>query len=201
MAGKIIVFEGPEGCGKTTQAKKTLDFIKKKKKKVVLLREPGGVKISEAIRSIILDVKNRKMSPKTELFLYEAARAQVVSEKISGYLRKGCIVILDRYYLATTVYQGYGRGLDRKMIAAMNFFATEGARPSLTIIYDVSPAEAAKRMKKRGKKDRIELERGGFHKRVRDGYLKESKSPGRVLIKTDGLGPEEVFEHTVKVLS
>ncbi|HRU39618.1 MAG TPA: dTMP kinase, partial [Candidatus Goldiibacteriota bacterium] len=127
MAGKIIVFEGPEGCGKTTQAKKALEFIRKKTKKAVLLREPGGVEISEKIRDIILDVKNSRMSPKTELFLYEAARSQVVAEKILPYIKKGFIVLLDRYYLATTVYQGYGRGMDRQFIAAMNFFATEGA--------------------------------------------------------------------------
>ncbi|MCX8093377.1 MAG: dTMP kinase [Candidatus Goldbacteria bacterium] len=200
MKGKLIVFEGPEGCGKTTKAKMVYNFFKKKNKKVVLLREPGGIKISEQIRKIILNPKNKNMCALTELLLYEAARAQLVCEKIKPLLKKGYIVLMDRFYLATTVYQGYGRGISKKIIDYLNNLVTQNIKPDLTIIYDVSRKEALKRLSEREKKDRIEQESSSFHNKIRRGYLKEGKLINAVIIKTDGKSASEVFDITKKVL-
>jgi dTMP kinase len=201
MAGKLIVFEGPEGCGKSTQAQKVLEFIRKNGKKVVLLREPGGTAISEKIRGIILDPSHSAMTAKAELLLYEAARAQIVEEKIKMFLDKGYIVILDRFFLATIVYQGYGRGIDKKLINLLNTFAADGLSPDATIVYDVTPSDAERRIKERGKKDRLENETRAFHSRVRAGYLKEAKKLKKcTIIMTDGKTPDAVYEETLKKL-
>jgi dTMP kinase len=201
MAGKLVVFEGPEGCGKTTQAQKMLEFIRGKGRKVVLLREPGGTAISEKIRGIILDPGHSAMAAKAELFLYEAARAQIVEEKIKMFLDKGTIVLLDRFFLATIVYQGYGRGIDKKMINMLNTFAADGLNPDITIVYDVTPKEADRRIALRGKKDRMEREKQKFHGRVRSGYLKEAgKMKKCAIITTDGKSIDMVFDETVKKL-
>lgn len=201
MAGKLIVFEGPEGCGKSTQAQKVLEFMRQNGKKVVLLREPGGTAISEKIRGIILDPKHSAMTAKAELLLYEAARAQIVEEKIKMFMDKGYTIILDRFFLATIVYQGYGRGIDKKIISLLNTFAADGLYPDATVVYDVTPAEAERRITQRGKKDRLEKENRGFHDRVRKGYLKEANKIKKcVIISTDGKTPEAVFKETLKAL-
>ena len=200
MKGKLIVFEGPEGCGKTTKAKMVFYYLKRKHKKVALLREPGGIKISEQIRKIILNPRNKKMNALTELLLYETARAQLIYEKIIPLLKKGFIVLMDRFYLATTIYQGYGRGINKKIINYLNNLVTGGLKPDITIIYDVSRKEALKRMKIRGKKDRMELENNSFHNKIRRGYLKEGKLIKAKIIKTDGKNADAVFEETKKIL-
>jgi len=201
LPGKIVVFEGPEGSGKSTQAKKALNYLRKKGKKAVLLREPGGTRISEKIRSIILDPKHREMSPETELLLYEAARAQVCREKIIPFLKKGYTVILDRFFTATNVYQGRARGLSLKMIKILNDYAVGSIKTGLVIIYDVSLKEAAKRMGAR-KKDRMENEKAAFHLKVRKGYLAEArKEKNAAVITTDGKTSAEVFKETIALLN
>lgn len=201
MKGKIVVFEGPEGCGKSTQAKRVFEHMKKLNPKTVLMREPGGTVISEKIRDIILDMKHREMSPKTELLLYIASRAQIIHERISKLLDKGCTILLDRFFLATVVYQGHARGLDIKMINALNRFVLGRVKVNLTIIYDVSMNEARKRMKKRNKRDRLDAEHAKFHLKVRAGYLKEAKRmKGCEVIRTDKKGVDEVYEETLKCL-
>lgn len=202
MKGKLIVFEGPEGSGKTTEAKMVFNFLKKQNKKVVLLREPGGIKISEQIRKIILNPENKKMYAITELLLYEAARSQLVYEKIKPLLKKGYIVLMDRFFLATTVYQGYGRGIKKEIINYINKLATQNIKPDLTIIYDVSRREAMKRIKiRKRKKDRMEMESSKFHNKIRYGYLKEGKKIKAQIIKTDGKSIEDVFNITKQILS
>lgn len=200
MKGKIIVFEGPEGSGKTTIAKMSFHFLKRKKRKVVFLREPGSIKISEQIRKIILNPHNKKMCALTELLLYEAARAQLVYEKIGPLLKKGYIVLMDRFYLATMVYQGYGRGINKKIINFLNNLVTGKIKPDLTIIFDVSRKEALHRMKIRRGMDRIEMENNGFHNKIRRGYLKEAKLVNAKIIKTDGKNADDVFKETKKIL-
>ena len=201
MRGKTVVFEGPEGCGKTTQAKKALNYMRKNRKKAVLLREPGGTRISEKIRGILLDTGSKKMFPETEMLLYEAARAQVCREKIEKYLKKGYTVLLDRFFLATVVYQGYARGIDRNLIKRLNSYTAGKVKPDLTFVYDVSAKEAAARMKKRGKKDRMEKESLKFHGKVRAGYLKEARKMKKcVIVKTDNKSAGAVFNSTAKEL-
>lgn len=196
--GRLIVFEGPEGSGKSTQLERIFKYIKAKKTYTVLLREPGGTVISEKIRSIILDKAHKNISDKTELLLYIAARAQIVEEKIKPLLEQGCTILLDRFYLATIVYQGYARGIDRRWIDELNHYALAGLKEDLTIIYDVTLQEASRRMKKRLKHDRLDDEAADFHKKVRDGYLKESKKSDTCLvISTDKKNEEAVFKETI----
>lgn len=196
--GALIVFEGPEGSGKSTQLERLIKYFKKKKAKTILLREPGGTVISEKIRSIILDRAHTNMSEKTELLLYIACRAQIIEEKINKLLEDGYTILQDRFYLATIVYQGYARGIDRKWIDELNKFALNGLKEDLTIIYDVTLAEAQKRMKKRVKKDRLDEEAAEFHKKVRDGYLKEAKKiENCIVISTDNKDEDSVFKETL----
>lgn len=201
MRGKTVVFEGPEGCGKTTQAKKALYYIRKNRKKAVLLREPGGTVISEKIRDILLSTSSKNMAPETEFLLYEAARAQVCREKIEKYLKKGYTVLLDRFFLATVVYQGYARGIEKNLIKRLNSYTAGRVKPDLTFVYDVSAKKAADRMKNRGKKDRMEKESLKFHNKVRAGYLKEARKMKKcVIINTDNNDTDGVFNSTVKEL-
>jgi len=201
MKGKLIVFEGPEGCGKSTQAEMVFDYLQNNDVKAVLLREPGGNAISEKIRSIILDPAHKAMTKKTELLLYIASRAQIIEEKLKPLLDGGTTVILDRFSLSTLVYQGYARGLDKKQIKMLNDFVAKGVKVFMTVVFDVSAAEAKKRMSKREKHDRLDAEAAAFHKKVRAGYLAEAaKNKSIYLIKTDGKSKEEIFDETIKLL-
>jgi dTMP kinase len=178
LKGRLIVFEGGEGSGKSTQLEKIYAHMKRLNNKTVLLREPGGTAISEMIREVILNPANTAMSEKTELLLYIACRAQLVEEKLIPLLKSGYTVLLDRFYLATVVYQGYARGIDRQW-----------------------PAEAAKRMKKRAKSDRLDREAAGFHKKVRNGYLTEAgRSKNCAVVSTDKKSPGQVYAETLSIL-
>jgi len=184
MRGKLITLEGIDNSGKSTQAKKIFSYLKRKDYPAILVREPGGTEISEKIRKILLSQKNHKMSPKTELLLYEAARAQLVKEVILPGLKKGKIVICDRFYDSTTAYQAYARGIDLNLIQKLNSFASSGMVPDLTIVMDLKPEAALGRAKKTKKMpDRLEREEVRFHRRVRLGYLAiAKKEPVRVKV-------------------
>jgi len=170
MKGKFITFEGSEGSGKSTQSKLLYHYLKKKGYSVIYLREPGGTKISEKIRSILLDPANKSMLPACEMLLYMAARAQVVNEIIKPALAKNKIVICDRFLDSTIAYQGYGLGIDINFIKIVGGFVADGIKPDLTIFLDLPV--------KRGLqvcgqvKDRIEQRSLEYFSRVRAGYLK-----------------------------
>jgi len=171
MKGLFITFEGIDGCGKTTQARRTYDALRKLGYLTLLTREPGGTAIAEQVRAIILDPANRAMAWKTELLLYNASRAQHVAEKIFPALARGTVVVCDRFYDATVAYQGYGRRLDRTALAALHRIATRNLVPDLTFIFDLPVAAARARMAKDRKvKDRLEREKNAFQERVRRGY-------------------------------
>ena len=181
MKGLFITFEGAEGSGKSTQIKLLEDYLKKKGKRVLVLREPGSTKFSEDLRRVLLDKKNGFLSEKTELLLYLAARAQLVKEKIIPALREKKIVLCDRFQDSTLVYQGYGLGLDRKVIELLGRFVSEGARPDLTFLLDI-PAQAGLR-RAGGASDRIQERPLAYHQRVRNGYLKlASANPKRIKV-------------------
>jgi dTMP kinase len=174
MKGRFITFEGSEGCGKSTQSKLLYAYLKRKGYKVVYLREPGGTKISEKIRKILLDAKIHSMSAKCELMLYMAARAQVVDEVIKPALSEGKIIICDRFLDSTIAYQGYGLGLDIKFIKKIGAFISEGIKPDLTIFLDLP---IRKGLSVCGRiKDRIEKRSLNYHLRVKKGYLKMASS-------------------------
>lgn len=184
MRGKLITLEGIDNSGKSTQAKKVFSYLRRKGYPVILVREPGGTEISEKIRKILLSQKNHKMSPKTELLLYEAARAQLVEEVISPALKRGKIVIGDRFYDSTTAYQAYARGIDLNLIQKLNRFAASGIVPDMTIVMDLKPEAALGRAKKLKKlPDRLEREELRFHRKVRIGYLTLARrEPGRIKV-------------------
>ncbi|UCB57117.1 MAG: dTMP kinase [Candidatus Omnitrophota bacterium] len=178
--GIFITFEGPEGSGKSTHVRLLCSELRRRGLPVVCLREPGGTKIGEKIRNILLDAKNKDMDAVCEMLLYQAARAQLVREKILSALRDKKIVILDRFLDATICYQGYGAGIDIKLIKQIGKFVTGGICPDLTILLDI---EAGKGLKRSGRRDRIEKKSLEFHRRVRKGYLKLAReNPHRIKI-------------------
>ena len=184
MKGKFITFEGSEGCGKSTQSRLLYQYLKNKGYNVVYLREPGGTKIGEKIRKILLAPKNH-ISPICETFLYMAARAQLVSEIIRPALSKRKVVICDRFLDSTVAYQGFGLGMDIKFIKYMGNFATEGINPDLTILMDL-PLKSGLAHRKYSK-DRIERRSLTYHSRVRKGYLELAHlEPKRIkVVKVD----------------
>jgi len=193
LKGTFITFEGSEGSGKSTQARMVHDYLKKEKKPVLFIREPGGVKISESIRNILLDVQNDDMTNECEMLLYMAARAQLVKEVISPALKKGKIVLCDRFLDSTVVYQGFGNGLDIDMIKKVGDLATQGITPELTFVFDI---DAEKGLSRTGKvKDRIELRSLSYHERVRKGYQQIAKQePKRIKLIKVNKGKEEIQE-------
>ena len=173
--GFFITLEGNEGCGKTTQIQLLHQFLKKKGLKVCRTREPGGTAIGDAIRSILLDAKNKKMTPIGETLLYMAARAQVAQEVIRPNLNKGLIVLCDRWLDATVAYQGYGAGVKLDWIHALGEMATGGTRPDVTLFLDLPLATGLRRAKSHKKADRMEKKELAFHRRVRAGYQTVAK--------------------------
>jgi dTMP kinase len=166
-SGIFITFEGIDGCGKSTQARKLYKYLKRQNYPVLLLREPGGTPASERIRRILLD-RRLDISPHSELLLYEAARAHLAETVIIPELKKGRFVICDRYYDSTTAYQGYGRGLDLKLIERLNRIASLDVAPDLTFIFDVDYKTSLSR--RNGRADRLEKEQQAFFNRVRRGF-------------------------------
>jgi len=185
VKGRFITFEGSEGSGKSTQARMLCKYLKELQKPFLHLREPGGVKISEAIRRILLNVNNDMMTKECETLLYMAARSQLLEEVVVPALKEGKIVLCDRYLDSTLAYQGYGNGVDLEAIRQIGRFATRSLVPDLTIVFDI---EEEKGLSRTGKtKDRIELRSLSYHSRVRKGYLQLAKEdPDRVkVIKVD----------------
>ena len=196
LTGKFITFEGAEGSGKSTQAALACRYLEEKKARVLHIREPGGVKISEAIRRILLNVKNTGMSDACEMLLYMAARSQLIEEVILPELRKGTTVLCDRYLDSTLAYQGYGNGVDLKIIKEIGTFATRDLTPDLTLLFDIDTQKGFSRMGR--EKDRIEMRALGYHTRVRKGYLQMAqKEPQRFRVIQGDKSKEEIFQ-TVK---
>lgn len=170
-SGALITFEGVDGAGKTTQLRLLAAFLRERGNAVVETREPGGTAISEKIRAILLDADHAGMVPQTELLLYAASRAQHVEEVIRPALARGEVVLSDRFFDATTAYQGYGRGFDYDDILRLNEFATGGLKPQLTFVFDLPTELIRERLASRSQeRDRLEALDLAFHERVRNGY-------------------------------
>lgn len=167
--GTFVTFEGGEGAGKGTQLHLLRSRLDQLGISHVDVREPGGTKISEHVRSLLLDPEIQNFSPRAELLLYGAARAQIVDEIIEPALASGQNVLCDRFYDSTSAYQGSARGLDRIFIATMRTYATNGLNPDLTVYLDIDPGIGLERATDQGA-DRIEQESIEFHRRVRKGY-------------------------------
>lgn len=182
MKGVFITFEGPESCGKSTQARMLYEYLRRKGCGVVFLREPGGTAVSEKIRRILLDRKNTSIAAVTEMFLYMTSRRQTVEEVVAPALEQGKIVLCDRFLDSTLVYQGYGLGLDMKMIRGMGAIATMGIKPDMTILLDTPLKEALDSI---ATKDRIESRPLSYHQRVKHGYHDlAAREPRRIKVVT-----------------
>lgn len=200
--GLFIVFDGPEGSGKTTQAKLLYKYLKNKGYNVILTREPGGTRLAEMIRKILLH-SNINISPLAELLLYESARVQHIKEVIRPSLLRGDIVISDRFADASLVYQGYARKLGVNFVKKINNIVVDNMYPDITFILDVDPKEGLKRVKNRTKKfDRLENENIEFHNKIREGYLKLAKNKKKFcLITTQGRHFKHVHNEIIKFLN
>ena len=194
----FISFEGIDFSGKSTQIELLKDYLVEHRKKVEILREPGGTEISEKIRRILLDNKNEKMIAETELLLFSASRAQLVQEKIRPYLQKGIYVISDRFHDSSTAYQGYGRGIPIEVVMMVHQLAIGDTVPDLTFFVDIPVGIANERKKKKSKVklDRIELADIEFYNRVRNGYLEIAKNEERFKV-IDGTQTIETIQNQI----
>jgi dTMP kinase len=184
--GFFITFEGCEGCGKSTQTRLLYNKLQNDKIATVLTQEPGGTPLGNKVRSLLKVKRNIDISPLAELFLFNSCRSQLVADVINPALDSGKVVICDRFADSTLVYQGYGRGLDLKLITSVNAIATGGLEPDLTVLLDTDP-ELGLQRKRNSADDRFEAENIAFHRKIRDGYLNlAQKKPGRWLVVESG---------------
>lgn len=195
-SGIFITLEGGDGVGKTTHLVRLADKLREIGREVLIIREPGGTEIGEQIRKILLDNKNEEMTARTELFLYEAARAQIVHEKIRPALSEGKVVLCDRFFDSTVCYQGFGRGLNVEQIKQANLFTTDGLVPDRTIIIFTDTVEnSIYRATKNDGADRIEAEGEAFQKKVWNGFLEIAKQePGRIRLINLQPTKDETFQ-------
>ncbi|MEW6586800.1 MAG: dTMP kinase [Nitrospirota bacterium] len=196
--GTFISLEGIEGTGKSTQAKLLFNHLRQKGFDVALTAEPGGTKIGDKIREVLLSPDHNEMAPMTELLLYFSSRTQHMEELIMPALKRGAIVVTDRFTDSTIAYQGYGRGIDLGLIHSLDRIATSGFRPDLTLLLDLDVETGLRRNKGINKTDRLELEDVEFHERVRDGFLLlAAQESERIRVIDASAGIEEVHERVI----
>lgn len=199
--GKFITFEGCDGCGKSTQLKLLSAYLTENDIPHIFTREPGGGKISESIREILLSGKNADMTSECEALLFAAARVQHLHDRVEPALKEGKLVICDRYVDSSLAYQAYARGLGTEFVSKINAYALENYRPDVTIFIDLSPEAAFARKHGVDKNDRMELAGMEFHKRVYEGYLAIAESDSGRVARVDGAQtPNEIFAEVVRVL-
>jgi dTMP kinase len=205
--GLFMTFEGMEGCGKTTQVKRLARRLHGLGVPVIVTLEPGGTRIGKKIRSVLLDARNKALTPLSELMLYAADRAQHVEEIIKPVLRSGKCVICDRFSDATVIYQGVARGQDMRLIRLLNEVVTQGIQPHLTFLLDCPVEVGLRRALGRNMKgqDRFEREALSFHRKVRNGYLELArKNKKRFVILDAGASRKEIeaeiFRHVEQFL-
>ena len=199
MNGKFITFEGNDGCGKTTISNRIYETLKAEGYDVIYTREPGGIRISEEIRSIILNPENTEMDGRTEALLYAAARRQHLIEKVIPALKEGKIVLCDRFVDSSLAYQGVARGLGIDEVYHVNEFAIDHHMPDATIFLKVNCEVGLERIASRGKGDRLDQESEKFHRMVAQGYEEVVKRyPQRIHIVNAENDVETVFQDTYK---
>ena len=204
----FVSFEGIEGCGKTTQVELLATFLSQRGIPHLVTREPGGTRLGELIRKMLLDPGNSEMEPLTELFLYAADRAQHIAQVIRPALEARQWLICDRFADATTVYQGYARDQDLAFIQQLNQWATQGLWPNLSLLLDCPVEVGLNRARRRiensaleGREDRFEQQALTFHQKVRDGYLElAAQHPGRFKILDATMELEPLHEEIVAIL-
>ncbi len=190
MSGFFVTFEGIEGSGKTSQIMGLLDYLAKKNIDYKATREPGGTKLGGQIRNVLLSHTEEVFPPIAELLLYEADRNIHLHNIIKPALNKDRVVVCDRFFDSTLVYQGYARGLDKELIKMLNLLATEDLQPDLTFILDIPVGVSMNRMS--GQMDRIEKENIEFHQKLRDGYLDIARNNPKRFVIIDASKSEAV---------
>lgn len=198
--GLFIVFEGGEGTGKTTTIESVYNWIVEKNLKCIKTREPGGIKISEQIRQVILNTENKAMDPRTEALLYAAARRQHLVEKVIPALEEGTIVLCDRFIDSSLAYQGYARNLGIEEVMSINKFAIEEHMPDLSILFDLDPRIGLARISNNKDREinRLDLEKLDFHEKVRTGYNIVYENNKDRIIKIDANQSKENVINEIK---
>lgn len=197
LHGRFLVFDGPDGSGKSTQIERFSAWCRTHGVKIEIVREPGGTAIGEAIRRVLLDPAHEEMTVRAEMLLYMASRSQLVRERIRPALDAGSMVLADRFISSTLAYQGTAGGLSAEEIMDVGRVATDGIEPDLVVIFDVNEETRRSRMGK--EKDRIERKSAEFHARVRDGYLSQARrDPSRHLVIDASASEEEVFNALIE---
>lgn len=205
----LIVLEGPEGAGKSTQIKLLAEALTKAGRTVVSLREPGGTPLGEEIRKVLLHDAALDIVPRAESLLFMAARAQIVEKEVMPALASGATVLLDRFFLSTYAYQMAGRGLPHDQVVAANKLATASLRPDLTILLTMPASEGLARAQKRGAKDRMEQAAGDFHERVVKAFAEfataewqQANPEAGTILTVDALGSErDVHDRVMRAVS
>lgn len=204
MQGKLIVFEGVEGCGKTTQIQRSRDWLLASMTEIqpdvsiVVTREPGGTELGVGLRQLLLEERGQPMFERAELLLYAADRAQHVEQVLKPTLAKGGIVLCDRFTYSTIAYQGYGRGLSLSLIQQLNQIATGGLESDLTIWLDVDVEIGLSRAKARGKADRMEQADLDFHRRVSQGYRELATANPAQIARVDASSSEPIVQQQIQ---
>ena len=197
----FITLEGPDGSGKTTQARLLAQWLRERGYEVILTREPGGTDIGDQIRTVLHDPRNTAMDARTEILLYSASRAQHVAQRVRPALAAGTIVISDRYADSTLAYQGYGRGLDLETLRQITAFATGGLKPQLTVYLDIPPEKGLERRQVGGGEwNRLDAEALDFHQRVRAGYRELIKQEPERWVVIHAARPVEEVHAEIRVL-
>jgi dTMP kinase len=203
----FITFEGIEGSGKTTQVHLLRDYVEGKGYRCQITREPGGCRIGDRIRDILMDSENQNLTPLSELLLIMANRAQHVTEVIQPALRDGCVLICDRFHDATVAYQGFARGVALDLIERLREMVAGGLKPDLTILLDcpveIGLGRARERLANENlswSEGRFEGETGDFHQRVRDGYLAMAKTEPHRIKVVEGSRDERAVEREIRHL-
>jgi dTMP kinase len=194
----FITLEGPEGSGKTTQARELAEFLRQQGYAVLTTREPGGTSIGDQVRAILTDLQNAAMHPRTEILLFLAARAQLVEEVIRPALAQGILVVCDRYADSTLAYQGYGHGVSLDTLRTLLAFATGGLTPDLTFLLDIDPEEGLQRRRSAGQWNRLDAYDLDFHRRVRQGYLELARQDPQRWVIVDASQPLAVVQSTLR---
>jgi len=207
MAGRVIVFEGPEGAGKSTQLRRLAEWLTQRGGAVVAVREPGGTVLGDEIRRILLDPSSH-IDPRAEALLFMASRAQLVQEEIAPAIAAGGTVLIDRFFLSTYAYQGAGRGVPEDELRMANRVATGGLVPDLTLLFDLPVRDGLARASRRGPRDRMESADLAFHDRVSGAFSAFAAPAWQAahpecgpIVMLDATGSEDqVFERLVTAL-
>ena len=199
--GKFVTFEGCEGCGKSTQVRLFNEYLTEQGIPHIFTREPGGEKISEEIRRILLDANNAEMTNECEALLYAASRVQHLNDRVEPALAAGKLVVCDRYVDSSLAYQGHARGLGMDFVGNINAYALEKYTPDVTIFIDLTPEAAFKRKHGADKNDRLEQAGMEFHNRVYEGFkILAEKYPERFVCVDGNMTPDEIFAQVLSVL-